>query len=177
MTNTIYKPAPPVEELRDLHVNQRLSNAAIAKRYGVTRPTVANWLQNAGIRKIAHHVPMPSQAELQALYDTPLSQYKIAAHYGVSWMTVRRWFSELDIEARLPGGSVKVDQTSPDYEFIGATDEPADPELAHTPDPMPKPRRTTHRPFLRLSEKERQLVSRAVDTFLIWVAIQKESAC
>jgi hypothetical protein len=77
---------------------------------------------------------MPSKTELQALYDTPMSQREIAAHRRVSLSCVRRWFDLHGIEVRAIGGAIKTDETAPEYEFIGP-----DHELDHTPDPTPVP--------------------------------------
>jgi DNA-binding transcriptional regulator YiaG len=134
MPFTSQKPAPPAEELRELHEVQRLTNTAIAKRYRVTKPTVAAWLQEAGIREIPRRQPMPSKTELQALYDTPMSQREIAAHRRVSLSCVRRWFDLHGIEVRAIGGAIKTNIADHDYEFIGP-----DHELEHTPDPQPVP--------------------------------------
>jgi len=179
MPFTSQKPAPPPEELRELHEVQRLTNTAIAKRYRVTKPTVAAWLEEAGIREIPRRQPVPSKAELQALYDRPLSQREIAELRRVSLSCVRRWFSLHGIEVRAIGGAIKTGITDPDYEFIGP-----DHELDHTPDPTPVPPprtgkgkggRPRKRAFLRLSEQERKLVSQTVDKFLIYSLTRKDT--
>jgi len=131
MPVNITKPAPPDDELRQ---HAHLTNTAIAKIYGVSRPTVSIWLDAAGIRRLRRHVPIPSKAELEELYAKPMTQRDIGKKYGVSASVIKRWFSLYDIETRLGRWTAKLDPVARDYEFIGP-----DHELEHTPDPVPVP--------------------------------------
>jgi len=96
-------------ELRRLYEQQRLVPAEIGERVGVSGRTVRAWLQQLGIplrprpeRRRRHRPPTPTQLRRRYLADG-LSTGQLAARYGVSASTVRRWLQDAGIPRRLAG--------------------------------------------------------------------------
>jgi transposase len=96
-------------QLRRLYQQQRLTPAEISQRLGVSGRTVRVWLQQAGIalrprRKCRRrHLP-PADTELRRWYhDEGLTTAQLAARYGVSATTVRRWLNNAGIARRAAG--------------------------------------------------------------------------
>jgi len=86
--------------LRRLYEQQRLVPAEIGERVGVSGRTVRAWLQRLGIplrpqpeRRRRHLPPTPAQLRRRYLADG-WSIGQLAAHYGVSASTVRRWLKD-----------------------------------------------------------------------------------
>jgi transposase len=101
-------------ELRRLYEQQRLVPAEIGERVGVSGRTVRTWLQQLGVplrpkheRRRRHLPPTPAQLRRRYLADD-LSIGQLAAHYGVSASTVRRWLKNAGIPGRPPGGRSKA---------------------------------------------------------------------
>lgn len=97
-------------ELRRLYERERLVPAEIGERFGVSGRTVRAWLRHFGIalrpkpERRRRHLP-PSPAELGRRYvDGGLSIGQLAARYGVSATTVRRWLQDAGVSRRRPGG-------------------------------------------------------------------------
>jgi transposase len=97
-------------ELRRLYEQQRLVPAEIGERVGVSGRTVRAWLQRLGIplrpqpeRRRRHLPPTPAQLRRRYLADG-WSIGQLAARYGVSPATVRRWLQDAGIPRRPPGG-------------------------------------------------------------------------
>lgn len=105
---------PPVEELRKLH-EAGTPHGRIGEHYGVTRPTVAIWLERAGIRERPKQVAMPSREELEALAAT-MKRPQVAQHYGVSVETIRRWRSRLGITDRAGNEQGEAEPVEPPQE-------------------------------------------------------------
>jgi len=96
--------------LRRLYEQQRLVPAEIGERVGVSGRTVRTWLQRLGIplrpqpeRRRRHRPPTPAQLRRRYLADG-LSIGQLAARYGVSASTVRRWLKDAGIPRRPAGG-------------------------------------------------------------------------
>src|SRR6266511_3007610 len=97
-------------ELRRLYQQQRLVPAEISERFGVSGRTVRAWLRRLGIplrpqpERRRRHLP-PAAAQLRRRYLTDgWSIGQLAARYGVSASTVRRWLKDAGIPRRRPGG-------------------------------------------------------------------------
>jgi transposase-like protein len=98
-------------ELRRLYEQQRLTPAEIGVRLGVSGRTIRTWLQQAGIalrplrERRRRHLP-PADTELQRCYlDEGLTTAQLAARYGVSATTARRWLDNAGIPRRAAGRS------------------------------------------------------------------------
>lgn len=91
-TPTWTKPTPPKLTLRDLYVDQELSLADIAVRYGVPHATVRRWLHKNGIERRPHaYTPNPQPGHdldhetIRALYiDEEWTAAEIGRHIGVT---------------------------------------------------------------------------------------------
>jgi transposase len=93
-------------ELHRLYEQQRLTPAEIGERLGVSGRTIRTWLQQAGIalrprrERRRHHLP-PTDVELRRCYlDEGLTIAQVAARYGVSATTARRWLGNAGIPRR-----------------------------------------------------------------------------
>jgi transposase-like protein len=96
-------------ELRRLYEQQRLTPAEIGERLGVSGRTIRVWLQQAGValrpgwERRRRHLP-PADTELQRCYhDEGLTTAQLAARYGVSATTARRWLHNAGVSRRAPG--------------------------------------------------------------------------
>jgi DNA-binding transcriptional regulator LsrR (DeoR family) len=93
-------------ELRRLYEQQRLTPAEIGDRLGVSGRTIRAWLQQAGIalrpgwERRRAHLP-PANTELRRCYlDEGLTTAQLAARYGVSATTAKRWLDKAGIPRR-----------------------------------------------------------------------------
>jgi len=96
-------------ELRRLYEQERLTPAEVGERLGVSGRTICVWLQQAGValrprrERRRRHLP-PADTELWRCYhDEGLSTAELAARYGVSATTVRRWLDNAGIARRAAG--------------------------------------------------------------------------
>jgi transposase len=96
-------------ELRRLYEQQRLTPAEIGERLGVSGRTIRTWLQRAGIalrpgwERRRRHLP-PADTELRRCYlDEGLTIAQLAARYGVSATTAKRWLDKAGIPRRAAG--------------------------------------------------------------------------
>lgn len=96
-------------ELRRLYEQQRLTPAEIGERLGVSGRTIRVWLQQADIalrsrwERRRRHLP-PADTELQRCYHTEgMTTAQLAARYGVSATTAKRWLHNAGIARRAPG--------------------------------------------------------------------------
>jgi transposase len=95
-------------ELRRLY-EQELSPAEIGVRVGRSGRTIRVWLQQASIpldphRKRPRRHPPPAASELRRCYDQErLTAAELAARYGVSASTARRWLRDAGMPRRVPG--------------------------------------------------------------------------
>jgi transposase-like protein len=96
-------------ELRRLYEQQRLTPAEIGERLGVSGRTIRTWLQQAGIalrpgwERRRRHLP-PADTELRRCYqDEGLTTAQLAARYGVSATTAKRWLDNAGIPRRAAG--------------------------------------------------------------------------
>lgn len=101
-------------ELRRLYEQQRLTPAEIGERLGVSGRTIRTWLQQAGIalrpgwERRRHHLP-PADTELRRCYlDEGLTTAQLAARYGVSATTARRWLDKAGIPRRAASRSSRA---------------------------------------------------------------------
>lgn len=98
-------PAPPIDKLKALYLDQQLSTRAIAAIYGVSKHPVEHWLHDYGIptrpsgRGLEHQgVAPPSKEELYRLVHIEHKSYKqIAARYGVDYTAIPHWLTKHDI--------------------------------------------------------------------------------
>lgn len=96
-------------QLRRLHQQQRLTPAEISQRLGVSRRTVRVWLQQAGIalrprrERQRRHLPPADTGLRRCYHDEGLTTAQLAARYGVSATTVRRWLNNAGIARRAAG--------------------------------------------------------------------------
>lgn len=105
-------------ELRELVIDQRMSDAAIGRKLGVTNKTVLAWRQKLGISQpdrilkgvaTPKRVPRPSHDQMIEMYiSQKLTQKQIAKLHGVNQMTVCNWLVYYDIKARPLGGRLTV---------------------------------------------------------------------
>jgi transposase len=119
---TVRQAPPPLvkmeisqSRLRDMVVNQHMSDLSIGKEIGVSNVTVARWRQRFGIRqpfvrkargsKTGRRKLHLSRGQLEKLYvEDQLSQRDIAELHGVHQMTVSNWMYEYGIPSRPFGG-------------------------------------------------------------------------
>jgi excisionase family DNA binding protein len=101
-------------ELRRLYEQQRLTPAEIGERLGASGRTIRTWLQQAGIalrpgwERRRRHLP-PADTELRRCYhEEGLTITQLAARYGVSATTVRRWLDNGGIPRRAAGRSSRA---------------------------------------------------------------------
>lgn len=98
-------------ELRRLYEQQRLTTAETGERLGVSGRTVRTWLQQAGIalrprRERRRCYLPPADTELRRCYlEEGLTVDQLAARYGVSATTAKRWLGNAGIPRRAPGRS------------------------------------------------------------------------
>lgn len=102
------------------HKADGMTYQEIARKYRVGLPAVKKWIDDAGLRSERKRQPAPPKAELQALYDTPMTQREIVTHYDASPATVKRWFQNYGISGRIGRWSHKTD---PDEPSIVAVEE------------------------------------------------------
>lgn len=87
--------------MRSLYEEQQLSCAELARRYEVTRVTMAKWLRQAGIEQRPQKVLNPGDDVVRHLYlDEKLSLNQIAERYGTSITSVSRWLKKAGVQAR-----------------------------------------------------------------------------
>lgn len=102
------RPSPSAEELRRLYAGDDLPMDALARRWGVGRSTVRQWLHDAGIpirtkqQSGARRTRLaPPPEELRRLHETEgLSPGAMAERLGVSRTTIVRWLDDADIPLR-----------------------------------------------------------------------------
>lgn len=88
------KPRLPVDQLRELYIDKRLSQKQIGKLMGVSQATIGNWLEKLGIDALGSggriSVILDSD-ELRRLYhDEQWSMEAIAQHFKCGESTVRQ---------------------------------------------------------------------------------------
>lgn len=79
--------------------------AGSARRYAVTKRTIANWRARYGLpaELQCHKVTPPPRDELRELYAEGFSTSDLAANYGVSQRTVLQWMTDYGLKRRAPG--------------------------------------------------------------------------
>lgn len=101
--------SPGKRVLTNLYVQEGLSYAGIAGRYGVTEQTVLRWLRAAGVPARTRSEAAsnrqgnrkPSVESLRNMYEVErLSYPKIAERQGVTVRAVLKWMREYGIEPR-----------------------------------------------------------------------------
>jgi transposase len=96
-------------ELRRLYEQERLTPAEIGVRVGRSGRTIRVWLQQAGIplgphRERPRRHPPPATTDLRHCYHQKgLTAAELAARYGVSASTARRWLRDAGLPRRVPG--------------------------------------------------------------------------
>jgi transposase len=96
-------------ELRRLYEQERLTPAEIGVRVGRSGRTIRVWLQQAGIplgphRERPRRHPPPATTDLRrCYYQERLTAAELAARYGVSASTARRWLRDAGLPRRVPG--------------------------------------------------------------------------
>jgi transposase len=161
---------PSRAELEEM--SKTMSQKEIAEHLGFGKSTVNMWIRKYGIvTKKPDPIPEkprtePDQATLFRLYhDEELNLAQIGERYGHSRNWAAKLMDKYGIERRQKGWLPPVPDT-------------------HTPDPLPVPPprtgrarqgRPPERAFLRLSETERRIVQRNVDSFLMYAQV-KEAA-
>jgi transposase len=96
-------------ELRRLYEQERLTPAEIGVRVGRSGRTIRVWLQQAGIplgphRERPRRHPPPATTDLRrCYYQEGLTAAELAARYGVSASTARRWLRDAGIPRRAAG--------------------------------------------------------------------------
>jgi len=96
-------------ELRRLYEQERLTPAEIGVRVGRSGRTIRGWLQQAGIPLAPHRErprrhPPPATTDLRrCYYQENLTAAELAARYGVSASTARRWLRDAGLPRRVPG--------------------------------------------------------------------------
>lgn len=101
---------PPCSDLKTLYEVEVLSYKEIGRRYNVSNVTAKNWCKACGIetrdasvtqRITANRFDAPDAEELAYLYlERGYTQHEVALHYGVSWITVKKWQRAFEIPRR-----------------------------------------------------------------------------
>lgn len=92
------------ERLRELYVNQRLSQDEIAEKLGCGNSTISNWLDKHGIV-----LPWQDEARMRELYrEKRLSQSEIAEKLDCDVSTVEKWMKRHGISGRDTGKAVSI---------------------------------------------------------------------
>jgi transposase len=94
-------------ELRRLYEQERLTPAEIGLRVGRSGRTIRVWLQQAGIplgprERPRRHPPPPTTDLRRCYYQERLTAAELAARYGVSASTARRWLRDAGLPGRAP---------------------------------------------------------------------------
>lgn len=90
--------------LRELYIEQRLTQPEIADHLGCGDSTISNWLDHHDIK-----LPWKDEATMRRLYeDERMSQSEIADHLGCDVQTIERWMPRHGIDGRENGEAVRL---------------------------------------------------------------------
>lgn len=91
------RPWQKADKLRQLYLDQDLTQEEIGERLGCTRRTVRSWIHEFGISR-REDKPWKSETVLRSLREEGLSQAEIAAELDVCQATISNWMRKFDID-------------------------------------------------------------------------------
>lgn len=104
--------------LRELYIEQDLTQAEVAEKLDVHTATIQNWRSRYGIEKEGTNPPIEKE-KLQDLYwNQELSSFDIADKFEYSAASIRNWMEYYDIERRGPEGVLKPDFDKEEFERL-----------------------------------------------------------
>ena len=99
-----------IETVRHLHDVDLLAVPALSKQFGVPEGPLRKWMKRNGIKMRSPNesqLAIPPKEELEAHYNTK-TLFDIAPIYGVSIVTIKKWFVKLGITLRTHSETQKI---------------------------------------------------------------------